>query len=564
MSTEKPVARRVLITLVIVVTLVAIVPVRKYARSLRCRQPVLSVIDDPAQLDDLHLELLELDPERWVRRHLPERSSGGYNLVFYRRRVPLIIDMNGRVVHSWPEVRATGRVRLNRDGSLVVIGVDNLIKEYSWDEELTWYFQLADKHNSPHHDLIRMRSGNYLILAHDGHGRSDYLLEVDREGEVVWEWWFEDHSGSFPNWDPESTDPSHTNSIRELPPNSWYASGDERFRPGNILASARSLNTIFIIDKESGDVVWTYANGFDGQHEAAIIDQNVWGAGLITVFNNGLENLFEYRRSKAQAINPITGELVWEYGSDFFFSSVGGTAQALPGKNVLITSSHGGRVFEVTRRGRIVWEWAPPFLPMRVERVPFDHCPQLAALPIPAERKMIPDDRRPYVDAGLYRFKFKWETERRKIENSGKWMIRSTDGCRDLRIPVGATLRTEFGLDEERLDGRAIEARFRLTIDDHERPAETLVDVVLNERSGSLWKSQTASIARYALRQVTMCIETEVGGGLLDPAGVVFWANPQILSATDRERRAARSSQRISKQEQRLREQQLRTIGYID
>jgi len=142
-------------------------------------------------------------------------------------------------------------------------------------------------------------------------------------------------------------------------------------------------------------------------------------------------------------------------------------------------------------------------------------------------------------------------------------MIRSTDGCRDLRIPVGATLRTEFGLDGERLDGRAIVARFRLTIDDHERPAETLVDVVLSERSDSLWKSQTTSIARYALRQVTMCTETEVRGGLPDPVGVVFWANPQILSATDRERRAARS-QRISEQEQSLREQQLRTIGYID
>ena len=89
------------------------------------------------------------------------------------------------------------------------------------------------------------------------------------------------------------------------------------------------------------------------------------------------------------------------------------------------------------------------------------------------------------------------------------------------------------------------------------------MDVVLSERSDSLWKSQTVSIARYALRQVTMCIETEVGGGLPDPAGVVFWANPQILSATDRKRRAARS-QRISEQEQRLREQQLRTIGYID
>jgi hypothetical protein len=563
MSTEKPVARRVLITLMIVLTLVAIVSVKKLLRSNRCRQPELSVIDDPAQLDELHLELLEFEPERWVRRHHPNRSSGGYNLVFYRRRVPLIIDMNGRVVHSWPQVRATGRVRLNRDGSLAVIGVDNLVKEYSWDGELTWYFQLADKHNSPHHDLIRMQNGNYLVLAHDGHGHSDYLLEIDRDGVVVWEWWFEDHAAEFPNWDPESTDPSHTNSIRELPPNSWYDSGDERFRPGNILASARNLNTIFIIDKASGDVVWTCSKGLDGQHEAVMSDQDEHGAGLITVFNNGLENLFEYRRSKAQAINPVTGELVWEYGSDFFFSSVGGTTQPLPGNSSLITSSHGGRVFEVTHRGRIVWEWVPPYLPMRAERVPYDHCPQLADLPIPVESKVIPEDRRPYVDADLHRFHFKWETERRKLDDGKKWMIRSTDECRDLRVPVGATLRTEFGIDGERLDGRAIDARFRLTIDDHQRPPEILVDVFLDEGSDPLWRRQNVSIARYALRELTMCIETEVEGGLSDPAEVVFWANPQILSAADRERRAARS-ERISEQEQRLREQQLRTLGYVN
>ena len=555
--------RRALIALMIVLMLVAIVSVRKLVRSSRCRQPVLSVIDDPAQLDELHLELLELEPERWVRRHHPKRSRGGYNLVFYRRRVPLIIDMNGRVVHSWPQVRATGRFRLNRDGSLAVIGVDNLVKEYSWDGDLTWYFQLADKHNSPHHDLIRMRNGNYLVLAHDGHGHSDYLLEIDRDGVVVWEWWFEDHAANFPNWDPDSTDPSHTNSISELPPNGWYDTGDERFRPGNILASARNLNTIFIIDKAKGDVVWTYSKGLDGQHEAAMIDQDMQGAGLITVFNNGLENLFEYRRSKAQAINPVTGELVWEYGSDFFFSSVGGTTQPLPGNSVLITSSHGGRVFEVTRRGRIVWEWAPPFLPMRAERVPYDHCPQLAELPLPVEVPIFPEDRRPFVDSDLYSFDFKWETERRKIDGRVRRLIDLTDGCRDLRVPVGATLRTEFGLDGERLDERAVKARFRLTIDDHERSPETLVDVLLNEKSDPLWKSQTASIARYALRHVTMCIETEVEGGSPDPAEVVLWTNPQILSKADRERRAARS-RRISEQERRLREQQLRTLGYVD
>jgi len=555
--------RKIVIAAVIAAILVGAALVREHLRSLDCRQPPLTVIDDPAQLDELHLELPEHDPPNWVRRYDPKRSSSGYNLVFFRRRVPLIIDMNGRVVHSWPHVRATGRFRLNRDGSLAVIGSDNLIKEYTWDGELAWHYQLKDVHNLPHHDLIRLQSGNYLILAHDGHGHTDYLLEVDREGDLVWDWWFEKHTDSFPNWDSESTDPSHSNSIRELPPNPWYDDGDTRFRPGNILVSARSLNTVFIIDKKSGEVVWTLAEGLDGQHEAAMIQPGVLGAGLIMVFNNGLENLFDYRRSRAQAINPITGEVVWEYGSRFFFSSVGGTAQPLSGNSVLITSSHGGRVFEVRPRGRIVWEWVPPFLPMRVERVPYDHCPQLAELPRPIETEVIPEDQRPHVDADLYRYDFKWETDRRIVDGRGEWIIRSNEGCRDLLIPPDATLRTEFGLDRERLAGRSIEARFRLTIDDHEHPPETLVDVLVDEASEAPWHRQTLRLNRYSMRDVTMCIDTKVDGDIENPSEVVLWANPQILSQVDRERKALRS-QRLTEQERRLQEQQLKALGYVD
>jgi hypothetical protein len=551
------------IALVVVSVVVAAVQIRRYVRSLRCRQPALTVIDDPAQLDDLHLELSELQPETWVRRFHPKQSNGGYNLVLYRRRLPLIIDMNGRAVHSWPEVRATGRIRLNRDGSLAVIGSDNLIKEYGWEGELTWYFQLPDNHHLPHHDLIRMQNGHYLILAHDGHSHTDFLLEVDRQGTVVWDWWFEDHTKSFPNWDPESTDPSHSNSIQELPANRWFDAGDARFRPGNILVSARTLNTVFIIDKSSGDVVWTLAEGFDGQHESLMIERGLRGAGLILVFNNGLENLFDYRRSRVQAINPSTGKPAWEYGSEFFFSSVGGTAQVLPGKNVLITSSHGGRVFEVRARRRIVWEWAPPYLPMRVERVPYDHCPQLASLPRPDEIEVVPEDRRPFVDADLYSFDFRWETEKRTIDDRVKWAIRSTEGCRDLRIPLGATLRTEFGFDRERLAGRSLKARFRLTIDDHEGRPETMIDTIIDETSEPLWRRKTASIARYGMREVTVCIETEIEGDVEDPSGIVLWANPQIRSKADRDRRTARS-QRITEQERRLREQQLEALGYVD
>jgi len=203
-----------------------------------------SEIDDPAQLDDLHLDLPDLEPTKWIRTYLPKQTSPGFHLSLYRRRIPMVIDMSGRIVHAWPKVRAIGRVRLNREGRLAVIGTDNVVKEYDWDGNLTWYFQLPEEDHFPHHDLMTLKNGNYLILGHDGHTQTDYLYEVDREGRVVWEWWMYDHRRSFSGWDDESTDPSHSNSIRELPSNRWFDAGDTRFRPGNILVSARNLNTI--------------------------------------------------------------------------------------------------------------------------------------------------------------------------------------------------------------------------------------------------------------------------------------------------------------------------------
>jgi hypothetical protein len=124
-------------------------------------------------------------------------------------------------------------------------------------------------------------------------------------------------------------------------------------------------------------------------------------------------------------------------------------------------------------------------------------------------------------------------------------------------------LRTEFGLDGERLAGRSVEARFRLTIDDHERSPEALVDVTLDETSDPLWYRQTVSIQRYSRRVVTMCVETEIEGAIENPTEVVLWANPQILSRADKERRAAKSG-RITEQERKLREQQLKALGYVD
>ena len=554
-------SRRVVIVLAMVVMLVAAVGMVKLAKFLRCRPPTLSVIDDPAQLDDMHLELASLEPESWVRQFHPDQSTAGYNLVFYRGRIPVIIDMNGRFVHLWPRVRATGRVRLNRDGSLAVIGTDNLVKEYDWEGRVKWFYQLPDEHHLPHHDLIKLRNGNYLILGHDGHTHTDYLHEVDGFSRVVWEWRMHRYRGSFPGWDENSTDPSHSNSIRELPPNRWYDAGDERFRPGNILVSARNLNTIFIIDRQKGEVVWRFSEGLDRQHEAVMVEDGVSGEGLIMVFNNGLDGLHAYRRSLVQAVDPVAEEVVWEYGTENLFSSVGGAVQPLPGGNLFVTSSHGGRAFEITPDGRIVWQWVPPYRPMRVERIPYDYCPQLAYLGRPNESEIRPGDRGPYVDMDLYAFALPEEFVTRVVAGKKRKLVPSNSGCRELVIPPDATMRANYGIDESVSEDEWKTVRFGMTIDDG--GIERLIDDIVDSDSKDQWRQRRVTLGKYAYKQVRLCISTEVEGRAHEPQALARWANPIIESKTQRPPRL-RIPRRVSEKERQLQERQLEALGYVN
>ncbi|MCW8985517.1 MAG: aryl-sulfate sulfotransferase [Thermoanaerobaculales bacterium] len=523
----------------------------------------LSEIDDPAQLDELHLELADLDPSSWITRYRPGRASSGYNLVLYRRRVPMIIDMNGNIVHVWPRVRAIGRARLLRDGRLAVIGTDNLVKEYDWDGNLTWFFQLPRKRDFPHHDLRKLDNGNYLILASDITTAGDYVWEVTEQKEIVWEWWSLDHLEAFPNWDLESRDPIHSNSIQVLPPNQWFEAGDERFRPGNILVSGRNLDTIFIIDKLTGEVVWTYTDGLDRQHEALMVGEDLLDAGSILVFNNGLEDRFFYRRSAVQAIDPVAAEVVWEYRAENFFSSVAGTAQRLPGETTLISSSQGGRVFEITADGRFVWEWVPPFKPMRVERLPYDHCPQLAALERAPETRVRPRNRRPFVDSDLYRFEFVPRTEKRQIEGRERYLLRSLDECRELLMPVGPSLRIEFGFDKNLLEGHDLSARFQITVATDEQPRVILLDESVNSDDRTLWNRRSLDLEQYELQRLTMCLSASVEGSEERSEQAAAWALPSIHSRHERLTQVDRR-RRITDQERRVREQNLKALGYVE
>lgn len=551
------------VAVVIVVVLVAAGLVYLTVRSKQQLPLEMSEIDDGSQLDDLHLDLGELDPSAWVRAYEPERSSPGYNLVLYRRRLPMLVDMNGHIVHTWPRVRAVGRVRLDRHGRLAVIGRDNLIKEYEWDGDLTWFFQLPNTGDFPHHDLIKLQNGNFLTPVREKRSLTDTLVEVDRSGEVVWEWRSLDHRKAFPTWDRKSEDPTHINSVHELPPNRWHDAGDDRFRPGNILVSARNLNSIFIVERASGDVVWRYSQGLDFQHEALMVKKGDFGDGLILVFNNGRDNLNTYRRSSIQAIDPVREAVEWEYGSEYFFSSVGGTEQKLPGSNVLITSSHGGRAFEITPEGDIVWEWVPQsYLPMRIERLPYDHCPQLAGLRREPETAVSRGAELPYIDAELYAFALAEERISRDVNGKKRQLVLKYDICRELLIPPKAWLSVEYGLDEERLRWGELSARFRLVLKSN-GSSLTMVDDTVKSSAEELWRRRLVHIGRMSFQRVEMCLSVATEGGFLGERQAVVWGVPRIRSKAQHPT-AERPSRRVTAEEEKVRRQQLEALGYVD
>jgi hypothetical protein len=211
---------------------------------------------------------------------------------------------------------------------------------------------------------------------------------------------------------------AHGNDVNWLGWNKWwYQHYDGRFHPENIIADFRSLNTTIIIarydDKygkwKSGDIVWQlgpdYSTASDnykvgqiiGQHMAHMIPMYMPGEGNILLFDNGgqagygalihgLEDADgekmghwpnKFRNfSRVLEINPLTKQVEWEYtqpkptqdlnkdgfcrGNERrFYSNVMSGCQRLPNGNTLITEADTGRLFEVTCKGEVVWEFLP-------------------------------------------------------------------------------------------------------------------------------------------------------------------------------------------------------------
>jgi len=345
-----------------------------------------------------------------VTVYKPSKCYNGYTIINpYRSALVLLIDMHGRVVKAWyahPEKRRESwftkllpngnwlsllyRTRVLHDASSPLRhpesfskkDFDSSIVELSWEEGVIWEYQAAEV-GLIHHDAGRLQNGNTLILLEkevavpsisEKPVAENFIIEVTPENEIVWEWYTTEHFDEFAFSEKakelmgeQGGDIFHTNTLHVLPGNKLGES-DPCFRKGNILCCQRNTNSIFIIDRITKEVVWSWGEKeVVGPHHPTMLKN-----GNILIYDNGGEAGYPPRTrfyTRLVEINPLTGRIIWEYAHEpytyketaKFFSPSWGSVQRLPNGNTFSLDAHKGRLFEITPQGEIVWEYISPF-----------------------------------------------------------------------------------------------------------------------------------------------------------------------------------------------------------
>lgn len=406
----------------------------------------------------------------------PEKCQSGYTLFSGEMKGAILVDMNGEIVRHWKEFQGFPNKMIKGGhlfGSLGTRDTDAAyqdfedVTEVDWDGNVEWSFnhnQLVTDPDTGEHWVARQHhdyqiEGNpvgyavpgqestqdfnkVLILTHNDVAKpkispqlllEDRLIEVDREGNLLWEWNMLDHFNEFnmseaqknvmyrdPNTQPTGEsgegDIFHVNCASYLGPNHWFDEGDERFAPDNIIMDSREANIMWIVSRESGKVVWQIGPDYTqtremrvfgtlvGPHHSHMIPQGLPGAGNILVYDNGgwggyglpsqvsKIGLKSERRDGSRIVefDPTTMKIVWKcdastmgldgpFYEHFFYSPLTSSAQRLENGNTMICEGVTGRILEVTAEGELVWEYMYNDFLYRAYRIPYDWIPQLDA-----------------------------------------------------------------------------------------------------------------------------------------------------------------------------------------
>ena len=333
--------------------------------------------------------------------HNPNSTVKGYTLFVQSADNHIyLLNMDGKIVEQWqfPGFNPSSAILLD-NGNLLISGTEtefaqqakqiepddfsNLdyhltrlgggyttLREYDFDGNLIWSYD----NRAIHHDFHVCENGDILLpewvvlepefakQVRGGYrkpGRQgqqppmlgDDIIRINRAGEEVGRW----HLWQMldPRKDPigplqSRTEWTHVNSI-------------DMMADGQLLVSCRQTSSVVLIDPEQHKVTWKIGSPeISVQHNARSLPN-----GNIQIFDNGAYRPAASPYSQIIEVDPRTDEIVWRYQPsthEQFFSGHLSSAQRLDLGNVLICEGTPGRLFEVTRKGEVVWEWITPIV----------------------------------------------------------------------------------------------------------------------------------------------------------------------------------------------------------
>lgn len=293
----------------------------------------------------------------------------------------ILLNTNGTIEHTWKHNYRGNYGYLLPNGNLFMTGKTH---DETWDlipgwndfkggilQELDPQGNVVWEHRDPyqHHDGRRTKDGGAIYLSMEKISKNvaskvrgglpdseeygmwaDTIVEVNKEGDTIWTWSAAQHL----DFDTDILPPNFTR-YEWTHGNTIVPIGSDE-----VMVSFRSISVVALIDKDSGEFVWKIGPELLAQqHDPSLLDN-----GNVLVFNNGtLKKGNSGAYSQVLEIDPGSYEVVWEYSEspyyNFYSPHISG-ARRLPNGNTLITEGAFGRMFQVTEKCEVVWEYVNP------------------------------------------------------------------------------------------------------------------------------------------------------------------------------------------------------------
>jgi hypothetical protein len=280
----------------------------------------------------------------------------------------ILLDEQGKVLHRWhmtsenlptnkkpDNIKALYGASVLRDGSIIfilyegggIVKVDACSRQ-SWallgdfhhtialvdDHSAFWTFAGLDTTLDQQFALVDVKSGAILksIDTKDVRPRNPLINIFDLQAKA------------------DTYDATHGNDVDPLPASLQPVFPG--FKAGDLLISYRTTNLVYVLDPDTLEVKWWRVGAWDRQH-----DPDWQPDGTITVFSNNLNS--EKKHSTIVSMDPRTmmSKVILD-GADYnFIARYQGTHQLTRHGTMIVNSGLAGRVFEVDRNGKVVFEF---------------------------------------------------------------------------------------------------------------------------------------------------------------------------------------------------------------